>query len=438
MGESMQVQAAVVEAAVNTAQGAAVKDNTNLEQPDLGLVKEFLAFLNHDLASENAAPLGDQESETEVETETDQPSEGTEQALLQLLQNHPAMAAAVLMPMIAPPPQAEVPGDNPVQGTKMNLADLAAAMEALQDQPQGQAAVMEVSPVAVQSENPQVLKRDQTGVHGMLNDFPQGWESLLDDNAVAETSGPLPEPGALEQVKAGAMTMTVMPSGAEAESPGSGLTLENLDSEQETFTFLAGKEGGGTKHAAVEKTSMEPTFTENAMFSMPGRSLGLDATLSPSGAGTLQLLKAMNEVQQQSVIKSFSQEVVKGAKGKEEKLHIELNPPELGRVQVTVHRSGDQIHAKVFMADKHLGEFFQDNLDQIKKNLESAGVKVGTFSLEVGQQQQQAGQGPVNKQDQEEQGWSAQPKGLSVSETTPTGSGDRAGRWKTSKVDMLI
>ncbi len=439
MGEAMQVQAASPEIMVNAAVPAAAQDSAKPDPTTLGLVKEFLAFLNQNLDTQEADSV---EVEPAPQSQDqDNAQEGKDQAWLQLLQDHPDLAA-VLIPMMQPTPAAVVQNEGPAQTQAQTTTpiptDLEAVVEALQAAVQGQADV-KTAPASTPAgipEKVQVMKRDQTGVQGMLNDFPQGWESLLEEGAAPEKPDATAGKAHSDSPKSAAV-----PTGAAAEAtavPQPVLSLDETSSRQQDIFSLADKGGDPRKNSNNDKAGHDLSFPESTALATMDRSSGLEAGMRPVASGSLELLKAMSEVQHQGVIKAFSHDLVKGAKGKEEKLHIELNPPELGRVEVTVHRSGGQIHAKVFMADKHLGEFFHNNIDQIKKNLETSGMKVGTFSLEVGQQQQQhPGQGSVGKQDQEE-GWGESAKGLSITDSGRVGAAGQGSRIKTSRVDMFI
>ncbi|NTV53754.1 MAG: flagellar hook-length control protein FliK, partial [Candidatus Firestonebacteria bacterium] len=107
---------------------------------------------------------------------------------------------------------------------------------------------------------------------------------------------------------------------------------------------------------------------------------------TPAAPG--QVFSRLTETQRQMVVENFSQAVLPGLQGGRETLTVDLNPPELGRVQVHVEKAanGNGVNAVLTMQDRAVGEFFQGQTDVIRKTLEEAGIQVGGLSVEIRQQ----------------------------------------------------
>lgn len=68
----------------------------------------------------------------------------------------------------------------------------------------------------------------------------------------------------------------------------------------------------------------------------------------------------------------------------ENKIVMQLQPPELGRVQVELVIKDNQVNAKINTENTAVREVIMTNLDQLKSNLENAGTQVNKFDVEVG------------------------------------------------------
>jgi flagellar hook-length control protein FliK len=68
----------------------------------------------------------------------------------------------------------------------------------------------------------------------------------------------------------------------------------------------------------------------------------------------------------------------------ESQVSIKLNPPELGRVQIELSIKDNSVHARVNTENTAVREVILSNMDQLKSNLENAGVHVTQIDVEVG------------------------------------------------------
>lgn len=68
----------------------------------------------------------------------------------------------------------------------------------------------------------------------------------------------------------------------------------------------------------------------------------------------------------------------------ENRVSIKLHPPELGKVQVELVMKDNQVNARINTENAAVKEVILTNLDQLKSNIESAGISVHKFDVEVG------------------------------------------------------
>jgi flagellar hook-length control protein FliK len=156
------------------------------------------------------------------------------------------------------------------------------------------------------------------------------------------------------------------------------------------------------------------------------------------GATPAAVLSRLTEFQQKMTVESMVQSALPAFQGKRESITIDLNPPELGRVQVRVENNGVGVNAVLTVQDRGLGEFFQGQSDLIRKNLEEAGIRVGQLSVEVRQQMsREAGERPAATAGKSGRGaGSTSIHSLGIAESAR--KEHRWGRNALSQVDMMV
>lgn len=68
----------------------------------------------------------------------------------------------------------------------------------------------------------------------------------------------------------------------------------------------------------------------------------------------------------------------------ENRMTIQLHPPELGRVQVELVVKDNQVNARINTENQAVKEVVLTNMNQLKSNLEEAGIQVTRLDVEVG------------------------------------------------------
>jgi flagellar hook-length control protein FliK len=254
--------------------------------------------------------------------------------------------------------------------------------------------------------------------------FPEGWQALFANdqggspNAKAAVPNPAPAVAAIAQ-GIGSAPATTCNTGTQISSVGvKAQVAGTISREQIVLDLLAGKaisagsqgqapaQNSGTSNTGAftsrqDKTE-EPqnprldlhTATGTERFSLPVelRSPALTATVAAATPG--QVFARLTELQRQLVVENFSQSSLPAFQGKCESLTVDLNPPELGRVQVHVEKAanGNGVNAVVTLQDRSVGEYFQNHAGMIRKTLEDAGITLGGLSVEIRQQFNQAAQ----------------------------------------------
>ncbi|HLP47872.1 MAG TPA: flagellar hook-length control protein FliK, partial [Candidatus Kapabacteria bacterium] len=127
--------------------------------------------------------------------------------------------------------------------------------------------------------------------------------------------------------------------------------------------------------------------TDNGIFNITGLNTR-EAQLSTQAKlqallpryNILEQYEALKEKIVNSVENSIKFMITEG----ENKVGIKLYPPELGKIQVELVIKDNQINARINTENIAVKEAILTNLDQLKSNIESAGIIVHRFDVEVG------------------------------------------------------
>jgi hypothetical protein len=283
-------------------------------------------------------------------------------------------------------------------------------------------------------------RREGQDLAACMANLPEGWEALLADSEAANPTGlPAGETGTtvLESVPALSESAARIEPGAglkikkSEETGAENLELELFEPMPETNPSHLFKGGDTTSandqsgeqpnllpgdgptnkqaepqfarlghSAAAGHTSIgQPANVHTAALpqaapavNSPGLSENLMAGVTPSQANT-HILHGFTALEKLDIVKQFSAKLADELGSQQESLSIELHPPELGRVRVTVVQNGQQLHARLGLQDRALLELFNDQAGVIRRELEQAGIQLGEVSVALDHPQAEPGTG---------------------------------------------
>lgn len=90
---------------------------------------------------------------------------------------------------------------------------------------------------------------------------------------------------------------------------------------------------------------------------------------------------------QQQIIDQLARGMMRGLQNKEHHLVMRLNPPELGEVKIDLIVRNEHVSVSFAMENSRVKEAIESSMQQFQENLEQRGFKLGQFSVNVGQQQ---------------------------------------------------
>jgi hypothetical protein len=235
--------------------------------------------------------------------------------------------------------------------------------------------------------------------------FPEGWQALFGKEAAGsktEKTAPLPATPAQDSVATGSRTVagSQKTDGTRTPQAQLDLNLPALEGAVRTAGVHAQAQDAGTAQSGsnlshtdkeVEsgnaRVSVRAAGSETWMLPTETKTAGV--TVSTAGSAMPgQVFSRLNDLQQQMVVENFSKAALPGLQGNRETLTVDLNPPELGHVQVHVEKAanGNGVNAVVTIQDRTVGEYFQGQTETIRKTLEAAGITLGGLSVEIRQQ----------------------------------------------------
>lgn len=158
---------------------------------------------------------------------------------------------------------------------------------------------------------------------------------------------------------------------------------------------LLGKEQvAATPLAAARPSTGEATFDFSEFKPQTETSTAnIAANLSTPTAMTSQLPASSSNATQTATVEvptplrdaqwpqSFSEKIVWMAKNDQQSAQINLNPPQLGPVQVNIHLNGDQANAVFSSPNAEVRQAIQESLPQLKEMFAAAGINLGQTDI---------------------------------------------------------
>jgi hypothetical protein len=97
-----------------------------------------------------------------------------------------------------------------------------------------------------------------------------------------------------------------------------------------------------------------------------------------------QNIREQYEVVKDNVLNSVDNGIKMMLSAGENRVSIKLHPPELGKIQVELIVKDNHVSARINTENIAVKEVIMTNLDQLKSNIENAGITVQKFDVEVG------------------------------------------------------
>lgn len=129
---------------------------------------------------------------------------------------------------------------------------------------------------------------------------------------------------------------------------------------------------------------------ESPLTSASGASLPVVANQAGKAEATAQAKSEVaSPLHSSAWSHDFSNKVVWLAKNDQQQAQININPPQLGPIQITLNVNGDQATAVFTSAHAEVRQAIENSLPQLKEMLSSAGINLGQADVGSNQAQQQ-------------------------------------------------
>jgi len=174
---------------------------------------------------------------------------------------------------------------------------------------------------------------------------------------------------------------------------GSGTGANNTGSGTGTGT---GTGSGAGSHATAQSSGKE------SLDAAINRSAQALATAQTSTAST-QTAKGFEQVTAPKVLDQVTQAMLKDLGQGRKQLTVELDPDNLGKVQVMLQVKGKEVTAVIHAEDSGTAAMLQSNMDGLRKSLEEKGLTVQSMEVQTGLTSRQDQQASFNAEQHNQQ-----------------------------------
>ncbi|MDB5799899.1 MAG: flagellar hook-length control protein [Rhodocyclales bacterium] len=140
--------------------------------------------------------------------------------------------------------------------------------------------------------------------------------------------------------------------------------------------------------AALERASQNG---EAAHVGAPPPTANVTQTQASQAPATVHVVNT--PVGRQGWADEVGQRVLWTAKSDNSHADLVLNPPQLGRIEVSIHVNGDQASASFMVANPVAREALQDAMPRLRELMSQAGIQLGQADVGAGQSGQNSAQG---------------------------------------------
>lgn len=133
----------------------------------------------------------------------------------------------------------------------------------------------------------------------------------------------------------------------------------------------------------------------------------------------------------------FSERVVWLARGDVQNAQINVNPAQLGPIQINISLNGDQMTAHFAVANQEVRQAIEDAMPRLREMLSGAGINLGQSNVGSQAQQQQQAQQESSQQAGNAPRFGSEEAILSPDQATHSGSAGLAARQGRGMVDLF-
>lgn len=188
---------------------------------------------------------------------------------------------------------------------------------------------------------------------------------------------PLPTKGNNTSQGAASNSSPALISAQTPAAPG----LEKTPDITTPASFLATKENPLPTGKALELSASPANIAAETTAPPPGQEINpLIGNTSPANkaeAAAQTKSEITTPLQSNAWSRDFSDKVVWLAKNDQQQAQININPPQLGPIQITLNISGDQASAVFTSAHPEVRQAIENSLPQLKEMLSAAGINLG-------------------------------------------------------------
>jgi len=190
-------------------------------------------------------------------------------------------------------------------------------------------------------------------------------------------------------------------SGSQQTNGGTGSGTGNSAGNGTSANNTGSGTGTGTNSSAASHTTAQSSGKESLDAAI-SRSAQALATAQTSTANT-QTAKGFEQVTAPKVLDQVTQAMLKDLGQGRKQLTVELDPDNLGKVQVMLQVKGKEVTAVIHAEDSSTAAMLQSNMDGLRKSLEEKGLTVQSMEVQTGLTSRQDQQASFNAEQHNQQ-----------------------------------
>lgn len=172
-------------------------------------------------------------------------------------------------------------------------------------------------------------------------------------------------------------------------NPSFSSLMENLRSQVTTPSASAADHAGKSPEIIADTAKSASAIAGDPAATSAAQNSALTQPPHHSDEISSTTLQIRTPLQDPRWSQEFGEKIVWAAHNEVHTAQININPPQLGPVQITLSMNGDQLSASFVSAHNEVRQAIEDSLPRLREIFSGAGINLGDAN--VGAQQQQAG-----------------------------------------------
>ncbi|HSD37778.1 MAG TPA: flagellar hook-length control protein FliK [Rhodocyclaceae bacterium] len=211
-------------------------------------------------------------------------------------------------------------------------------------------------------------------------------------------------------------------------TPANGSGNDQQANDEQSLLALAGQ-GNGKAHAASadQESSFAAALDRASQTGDVRTGMQMNNAAQPQATQAPSTHTVATPIGRQGWADEVGQRVLWTAKSDSNRADLILTPPQLGRIEVSIHMNGDQANASFMVANPVAREALQDAMPKLRELMAQAGIQLGQADVSAGQSGQSQNNSHGERRQSGGTGMGGNMQGISSMTGTTSGQWTRQG-----------